>query len=463
MMILTGIRSQHMRLFTALMLLALLVFVGGCRASGGLLPEPQGPGGATTTSGVTEVSVALPSKATFKTELAARLDGYRLLIDPLQDGCLTSKLIDLTSSWSIGSINEKLVQGCDYSVAMQLGNLSPDGKTLAKVFFSNWSGTKNGLLVKKESFAGKDVIALQVDLKLTMDGEAAGFGKTGDISVTPIPPGMSNLVIAVEFNKVPTVVTTPVQPGEEVGGGVEFIDIPASKTSNNPNYGPVLNDIVSHEAPGDSNSYDDLVTLGHETCHGIHAYIRNKFNKLGRKANGFYVLNGKGVLVAEPRIRKSQIGQFVPKSLQLSRYNLYVAGQTEWDDTPLYIWDEWNAYVNGSATGVDLFKSGKWKAGSRDAVFGTLEFVSYSIAVAMAVQKYDEEYFRTNKQFRHFLAWNLKRGMDLYLEGSKVPDFQFNGQQQLYENLKTNKDAEELRNFSREYFGKEWTQRVLGF
>jgi|GEM_PF-1523311 len=438
--------------------------LSSCRASGVLAPPP---GDATDSNRLTDVAVALPDKAGLKEENRELLNGYQLLIEPLVDGCLTAKPVIQVHPWASTTIKEQFVQGCDYSVGMRLGKLSGDSSSLAAVYYTNWVSSKNALILKKESFQGRDTIALPLALKLTPEGEAAGFGKQGDTTTTPVPPGMTDLVISVDIGANHPIVATPTPQlppvGETPGSAVEFIEVKATKTGDNPRYSPVLNDIVNHETPEDSNSYDDFITLDHETCHGIHAHIRNNLNTLGRKANGFYVLNGKGVLVAEPKMRKSQVAPFVPASLRGSKYNLYISGQTAWDDTPLYIFDEWNAYVNGSATGVDMVKAGKWTQGQRDAVYGTVEFAPYAIAVAMAVRTHDPSYFSSNKQFKEFLAWNLRRGMDLYREGVKITQFQMASQDAFYEKFKTSPDAEDLRKFAREYFGTAWTQQVLGF
>jgi hypothetical protein len=143
-------------------------------------------------------------------------------------------------------------------------------------------------------------------------------------------------------------------------------------------------------------------------------------NHKNRRTNGFYVLNNQAVLVTEPNIRKSQIGPYVPNSLRGSRYTLYITGQAAWDDTPLYVWDEWNAYVNGGAAGVDLVEHQLWKSGWRDGVAGIIEFVVYALATGQAVKEKDPEYFKNRTQFTEFLAWNLKRSMEVYLTGSNM-------------------------------------------
>lgn len=250
---------------------------------------------------------------------------------------------------------------------------------------------------------------------------------------------------------------------DTLGTKVTFASLPAFKQKNNPSHGDVLNDIVSHEAPGDSNHYDDLVTLGHETSHGIHSYIRNKLGKGTGKANGFYVLGNKAVVIEEPSVRKSDAAKYIPSNLHGKRYNLYITGQKEWDDTPLYIWDEWNAYINGAAVGVDLVDKGLWKAGWRDAVAGNIEFTVYAIAIAQAVKEKDPEYYAKNEQFKQFLAFNTRRAMKGFHEGRVMSQFKYKEQDEYYEKLLSSPEAEEFRTKTREMFGKKFTKEVLGF
>jgi hypothetical protein len=249
----------------------------------------------------------------------------------------------------------------------------------------------------------------------------------------------------------------------EPGSEVRFTELRPFNSKSDPGWGKTLTDIVNHEAPGDSNPYEDKVTKAHETSHGIHSYIRNNMNTSGKRTNGFYVLQNRAVLIEEPRMRKSQIGPFVPASLRGPRYSTYVTGQIAWDDTPLYVWDEWNAYVNGGDTGVDLVLSGLWKGGWRDAVAGQIEFNVYALATAMAVKTHDPQYFSSHHQFTEFLAFNLKRSMTSFSLGAAMPQFAWDEQDRYYKKIKSSPDAESLREFARDLFGSGWVYETLGF
>jgi hypothetical protein len=258
-------------------------------------------------------------------------------------------------------------------------------------------------------------------------------------------------------------VDAPAAP--QPGDGVEWFTWDDQQRRSNPAWGADLTDVANHLPASYGTQYwdDDPVTASHETSHGIHAHLRVYVHQGSPRVNAFYVLDDQAAFVEEPGIRKSAVATYVPASLRGSRFSLYITGQTAWDDTPLYVWDEWNAYVNGAEVGVDQATHGLWNRGWRDAVMGPIEFNVYALATAMAVRAGDPDYFASNTQFREFLAWNLRRSMELFRAGRELPEFAWEQQDAYYDKLRTSADAEALRGFARETFGGAWTQDVLGF
>jgi hypothetical protein len=252
--------------------------------------------------------------------------------------------------------------------------------------------------------------------------------------------------------------------GPEPGDGVDWLDYPAVQSDMNLDWCAELTDIRNHlqESYGDYYWDDDLITAAHETTHGINAHVRNNFNTTGQVANGFYVLGDKAAIIIEPDITKSQVNAYVPVALRGPRYDLYLVGQTAWDDMPLYLWDEWVAYTNGGVAGVSQVNCGKWDAGWRDGVMGPLEFTVYALAVGMAVKALDPDYFADYAQFREFLAWNTRRAMDTYRAGKDLPDFQWDDQEAFHDTLRTDPGAAAMRDFARQTFGTTWADSVLG-
>jgi len=233
----------------------------------------------------------------------------------------------------------------------------------------------------------------------------------------------------------------------------EFVEVPEFRTHSEQS---VYGDIMKHsqEAPfGDGHGRS---TNAHETGHGIHSYLRNKYSSGSKKVNGFYGLEGRGIIVEEPNMRKSHIAKFVPESLKSYRYSLYIAGQIEWDDTPLYIYDEWAAYVLGGKCGVDDVQNNRHKGGWTDGVSGCLDFSIYAIALSMAVKDADPEYWESNKQFRDYTIWNLREAYKTYILGHRMEQFKWDKQDALLKEFLTNSAAEPMRKFVKENLEGVW-------
>lgn len=225
-----------------------------------------------------------------------------------------------------------------------------------------------------------------------------------------------------------------------------------------------MTDVIRHLPLSYGNTYydSDKVTYVHETTHGINAHLRNNFNDTGKKANAFYVGGNKFAVVVEPKMMKSDANPYVPQSLRESRYNLYLQGSTDWNDTPLYLWDEWVAYTNGTEAGVNLVKEGKWNTGWRDS-FGSLEFTVYALAVGMAAEVKDPTYFTTYAQFREFLKWNAERAMALYQQTKGMTEFKWDKMDQYYAKMQTGSDGAQLRAWVKKTYGEAWAKNVMGF
>lgn len=257
----------------------------------------------------------------------------------------------------------------------------------------------------------------------------------------------------------------PAEPQVPITEKPEFITYPAIRTPQQ-DLGEILSDIECHMPAGHIYKDNDKITWGHETSHGLASNIRMKFSrgygawqaccgepvfKSFARINGFYILNNRAVVIDEPdtTIRKTAI--LIPNSLRGDVYNLYMVQQTGgWNDTPLYVFDEWIAYANGSAVRADL------KIQSRaETVQYMLEFDVYAICVGWSSKTED-------KQFKTFLKWHLKRSMEL-LEVNRQSGGDLSKSVAYWEKVKTSPDAEEFRNFARQYLGEAWVKHILGF
>jgi hypothetical protein len=284
------------------------------------------------------------------------------------------------------------------------------------------------------------------------EGGAGGSGGEAGAATTAVSSGSGGAATSGGGGTIEPLVPEP-----------EWHAWPAQQARSSSSWGTALTDIANHLPAQYGTYYDDpdLVTFGHETTHGIHAHLRNYENDTGQTANAFYVLDDRAALVVEPGILKSDVAAYVPPSLRDFRYETYVTGAPDWNDTPLYLWDEWVAYTNGAEVGVNRVGEGLWSEGWRDQS-GNLEFVVYALAVGMAVSELDPAYFGSYPQFTRFLAWNVTRGMKLFHDAEAMPEFQADNVATYYETMRTSPDAEALRQFARTTFGDTWATDVLG-
>lgn len=226
----------------------------------------------------------------------------------------------------------------------------------------------------------------------------------------------------------------------------EFVEV---KTYRKSEEGTVYGDVISHSKGAPFGDAHGRSTNAHETAHGIHSEIRNEYTaKLKKRVNGFYALKGRGVVIEEPGIKMSHAVKFIPENLRSYRYDLYMVKQLrDWNDTPLYICDEWNAYVLGGKCCVDDVKQGKHKGGWTDGVSGCLDFSIYTIALAMAVKEHDKDYWANHKQFKNWVIWNLKEANTTYLAGHRMKEFQWEKQDKLLKEFLESPGAAKMREF----------------
>lgn len=268
-----------------------------------------------------------------------------------------------------------------------------------------------------------------------------------------------------ESPKPPDTSTGPDRPPEKEDYEKKVGFLKFGPQKNVPGQG-LLADIERHLPARYGTTYrdSDPVTWGHETTHGINSHLRNTgaYNPSGRKVNGFYVGDDKAIVLPEPPIRKSEVAPYIPQSLRGGRFGQYVTGQRAFENEPLYLMDEWTAYTNGGAVGVELAKAGQWRQGGRDAVAGVVEFTGYGFGVARAIEAKNPGYLDRNPDLKNFVAWQGLRAMDTFREGMKISDFnRFPGQQQYLRNFQTSPDAEPMRDFIRQQYGEAYLQRLL--
>lgn len=246
-----------------------------------------------------------------------------------------------------------------------------------------------------------------------------------------------------------------------------FLFLPAANfAADDYTQGPVLVEIPKQREVPDQGIYKDVLaysvepTFGdahgrptnvHETAHGIHATYRNKYTSaLKKRVNALYMLEGRIALVKEPDFLIRHIAREIPVPLRGYRYQLYFVEQLKyWDDRPIYVFDEWTAYICGGECAVDDFaRTGEGRGA--DSVSGCLEFSLYAVSTYLTAKLRDPDYLEREPQFKRVLYYNLTRAEQTFYAGREV--FRSAKQEALYNALQTHPDAAPVRDCLRDEF-----------
>lgn len=181
-----------------------------------------------------------------------------------------------------------------------------------------------------------------------------------------------------------------------------FIIYNKIKDFNNQRFGRILSDIESHMPDGHIYKNSDLVTYAHETCHGIHSNIRQKY---GGKVNATYVVDNWASVLQEANTTLANIASLTRYKGNV--YNLYLIQQQQyWNNEPLYVLDEWICYTNGAMVGLEL------NLNRSESLTYAVEFCFYVEALLKSVKNTDLSYSQL-KQLQQFCSWHVRRVMFL--------------------------------------------------
>ncbi len=206
----------------------------------------------------------------------------------------------------------------------------------------------------------------------------------------------------------------PQQPGMP-GAGVAWREAPRLRGVP-AGLGPFLSDVESRLPREMGTRYrdDSRITWCHETTHGIHAHLRGQY-----RVPAFYPGGGRFALVEPPAVTLAEVAAAVPPGLRGTRYETYlVKARRDWGRDPLYVWDEWVAYNNGMAAGIE--EGARRRSGASDDAVACLELSGYALAVAAAARR---KGVPVAGQFRELLAWELRRSLGLYARAAAMPAF----------------------------------------
>jgi hypothetical protein len=192
-----------------------------------------------------------------------------------------------------------------------------------------------------------------------------------------------------------------------------FINVPPVREAPT-NDGKVIHDLEERMPVRHPYRDSNKITWAHETTHGLQANIRNSNVGPGRPKNAFYWLQGRAILCVEPTFRMQTYADLVPVAVRGQIYRQYMVSQRRWwDDRPLYPWDEWTAYANGSVARHEL----GIEEGSSEVTF-MLEMLVYSAHVLIHIG--DSDVSEENVQRERAFAWMANRSFEIFTESRNI-------------------------------------------
>lgn len=158
----------------------------------------------------------------------------------------------------------------------------------------------------------------------------------------------------------------------------------------------------------DKNEPDDLITWAHEMNHGVSNRLHASTIK-----HGIYLGDGKGIVLKHPKVTIEQVANSVPKNQRGPIFNLYLVEQRKgWNNSPIYLLDEHNAYITGALARKQL----GWERRKETEDFAK-EMERYCRALLSVVKKRDPEY-PDLKHLSNFIEWQSDR-FDKIVKGGK--------------------------------------------
>jgi len=151
----------------------------------------------------------------------------------------------------------------------------------------------------------------------------------------------------------------------------------------------------------------DLVTWAHEATHGMTSVVSGG-------GYGLYLLDGRAVVFKRhPRVTIGQVAAMIPAGERGEVFDLYLVRQrVDWDREPLYLLDEWNAYVHGT-----IARRQTGQADRQETERYASEMARYCGWLVKAVERFDPTYPEID-QLRGFVEWQSQR-FDAIVAGGK--------------------------------------------
>lgn len=148
---------------------------------------------------------------------------------------------------------------------------------------------------------------------------------------------------------------------------------------------------------------EDQITWAHEGTHYIDARLSRS------PVRAFYCLRGRVARFRNPRISITRVARATPPALRGKIYNTYLANPDKlrvWDDDPLYIVHEWNAYTNGSQVRKEL----GWDR--RGETLAYMAEMGVYVSVLISLTELEDPTYDLGPLVA-FVRWNAARGKEI--------------------------------------------------
>ena len=167
----------------------------------------------------------------------------------------------------------------------------------------------------------------------------------------------------------------------------------------------VLRTIESQLSQGHPYSDASLITWAHEGTHGVNSRLR----QISGQNNAYFLPPDYYVVFSTPQnVSLANVALAVPQSLRGPNYSLYLVQQQRWwNDSPLYVIDEWVAYRNGAMVAIELAESRRlsrsgWSEVSFACEMGVYACVAYWVIKSKAVA------YSQLEQLKEFILWLVR-------------------------------------------------------
>jgi hypothetical protein len=145
---------------------------------------------------------------------------------------------------------------------------------------------------------------------------------------------------------------------------------------------------------------NDLVSWVHELNHGASSQSCPPAER-----HGIYLLNGRAWIARNPKVTISQVAAAIPSRDRGPIWQTYmVDSRRDWNSQPLYLLDEWTAYIHGAIAASQLGHTADTNATRAYAY----EMERYCRAMVLVIEKRDPDY-PDMKPLVSFVEWSSGR------------------------------------------------------